>query len=450
MSRSIRANALGIGAPGDGGSRATDLLILSVAGLLTIALTVASFLLAPPAGVVDRASTYSARHDGAKAAFLLLKELGYDVARSFEPIAALCPAAECAGGARPEFERRDEARESAASAASDAAAGVGAPRFSPDRAILIVASPSRTASQQDRRALQRFIEAGGVVLATGDAADFLPRLGRTPSLRLAVPPAERYEAAPGASALTRSASVVQIAPEVVSASTAPDYATLYRAAPRPGETGARGAAGRAGVLAARFGRGDAIWWIGSSPLLNGTIDDPGHVELLLNIVGPPGDRLVVWDEYYHGRSRGFGSYLAGTPLPAALAQVGLMALVALFTFTRRRGPILALAEEPRASSMEFVEAMGALYAKAGAASGAVEIGRARLRRLLVVATQLPSGSSDEQIARAAAVRYPLDAGELIELLSASAGAADAPNLAPARALALSQRLQATAAIVGGR
>jgi hypothetical protein len=201
------------------------------------------------------------------------------------------------------------------------------------------------------------------------------------------------------------------------------------------------------VLIARIGRGHAIWWAGSTPVLNGDVAHPGHLELLLNVLGPEGARVVLWDEYYHGHGRGFVSYLAATPLPAAMAQTALMAFLAVFTFSRRRGPIHAFVEEPRASSMEFVEAMGALYAKARAAAGAVETGRARLRRLLIGATQMPSSAGDDQLAKAAAVRYAIDEQDLRELLASSAAAAETATLAPARALALSRRLQEIAAML---
>ena len=70
--------------------RTSDLTILVSAGIATVLLTVAAYLVAPVDSASDVAgSSYSSRPDGAKAAYLLLRQLEYDVERSFEPVAAL-------------------------------------------------------------------------------------------------------------------------------------------------------------------------------------------------------------------------------------------------------------------------------------------------------------------------------------------------------------------------
>ncbi len=118
--------------------RTSDLTVLLVAGAGTVLLTAASFMVAPPDTLPrNDGSSYAAHPDGARAAFLLLKELGYHVDRSFEPVTAI--------------------------------------RHAPEHTALVLANPSEAPSAQDVQALQTFVERGGLVLATGPvAAAFLP------------------------------------------------------------------------------------------------------------------------------------------------------------------------------------------------------------------------------------------------------------------------------------
>ncbi len=394
--------------------KAGDLTFLIVALVLMIVLASISYLIAPPQTMELRGSTYSANAEGAKAAFLTLKQLGYEVERSYEPIAAL--------------------------------------RGEPSDAVLVIASPLRRASLQDLRAMRSFLDRGGVAIATGGGGSFLPDLGsvsiversmfptrgetpmpgRKPGAGMQAPPAVAYHAAMP-SLLTRHAPTVSFEIEILGAAPMPaSYTAVYANADGPG------------VLIGHFGDGVAIWAIGSTPFLNQDIDKPGHLELLLNAIGSR-ERRVLWDEYYHGYDRGLISYLATTQLSTAFAQLALMAIAALMTFSRRRGPLRPLFVRPRASAMEFVDAISALYQKARASSGAVETMRARLRRVLIVSSQMPASSSDAQLAAAAAVRYPIDEGDVKDVLAASAAASDDQSLPADRALVLVRRMQTIAA-----
>jgi hypothetical protein len=386
-----------------------DLTFLGVALTLMIALAVTSYLIAPPETADLRGSTYSAKREGAKAVFLLLKRLGFEVERSYEPIAAL--------------------------------------HATPSDTVLVLASPARRASLQDLRALRTFIEQGGIVIATGGGGSFLPNLGSVgvvemPSFlrreTLAMKdkrPAQESHATPYdasmPSLLTRGVPKLLLESEIVGTAPTPsNYAAVYRDAAGPG------------VLAGSFGEGRAIWMIGATPFLNGEIDKPGAVEFVLNVfASEAGARTVVWDEYYHGYDRGLISYLATTQISTMFAQLALIAMLALFTFSRRRGPVRPLLARPRTSAMEFVDAVSALYQKARASNGAVETTRARLRRVLIAAAQVPTSSSDAQLASAAAARHPLDERALRELLAESAAASGDPDLPPDRALTLVQRMQ---------
>lgn len=370
-----------------------DLKLLVSAGAAMAALTALSVWLSPPAAAYGRASTWSASPDGAKAAFLTLRHLGYDVERSFEPVGSL--------------------------------------RVDPAKTLLIVASPARPASAQDARAMRRFLESGGFLLATGDAQAFLPS---APATRRATrdAPAEprRYRAAtPGP--IAAATPSLEMTPEVMPSADSSPYVPVFADAEAPG------------VLAARFGRGRAVWWVSSQPLLNRTIADAGSLDLLLATLGAPGERRILWDEHYHGHARSAWSYIAATPLPLAAAQIALLGLVALVTYGRRRGPIVTAATVSRASALEFVEAMASLYQRAGAAGSAVEVARLRLRRLLVGLSHLPAGAGDRQVVQAAA-RAGFDPAALTSLLD-DARRAGQSSPSPAAALSLVQRLQEASA-----
>jgi Domain of unknown function (DUF4350) len=399
-----------------------DLIFLGVALVVMIGLTTISYVISPPQSVGARGSTYSAQEQGAKAAFLLLKQLGYRVERSYEPIAAITA--------------------------------------KPSTTVLVLASPARRASLQDVRALRSFIEAGGVVVATGGGGSFLPGMSsvtivedsvfarlarrqqeerqrqqdagkRTVATGPIANAVEFYATMP--SPLTRGTPTLLIESEIDGKPPQPDaYEAIYSNTKEG-----------SGVLLASFGRGEAIWAIGSTPFLNAAIDKPGHLEFLLNLVGAPGrNRLVLWDEYYHGYDRGLLSYFATSQLSTAFAQLVLIALLALFTFSRRRGPLRPLLMRPRASAMEFVDAVSALYQKARAGQGAVETTRARLRRVLIASSQLPANSSDTQLAAAASVRHGIDERELRRLLAESKAVNDETTLPGDEALKLVQRMQA--------
>lgn len=382
--------------------RTSDLTVLAVAGAGTVLLTGASFLVAPPDALPrNDGSSYAAHPDGARAAFLLLKGLGYQVDRSFEPAAAI--------------------------------------RHAPEQTALVFANPSEAPSQQDVRALQTFLERGGLVLATGPAAaTFLPgvprseKKGDTTGLR---PSRARRQdrALPGA--LSEGVESIDMP-----AATAPlpldsPYVVIYGTDQAPA------------VVTARFEKGRAVWWAGSAPLANGGIGRPRHVELLVNTLGPPGARTVLWDEFYHGHTRSFWSYVGATPFFFAVLQLVGIAGAALFTYVRRRRPIRQRVVEPRTSPLEFIDTMGGLYERARASAAAVSTVYARVRRRLLTALGLPLATGDERLVTVAAERLAFDPAELSGALSNAKAASVDPALTARQAVPLVAQLQGFAARV---
>jgi hypothetical protein len=367
-----------------GGSR--DLVVVLVAAALMLLVAGATAVFAPPdEGIGVRGSSLSSSAAGAKAGFLLLRRLGYVVQRTFDPMVAL--------GADP---------------ATD---------------VLVLMAPQQPPSDLDIAALTRFVESGGVVLVAEQPAWLPSMVGQVERRSMATTPTPV-----AASPLALGAPTIRMDHLSGHGEPSPPYATIY--------ADARGAA----VVAARIGRGRVIYWASALPATNAAIDEPGHVELLVNAIGPPLDRRVLWDEHYHGYRRSAWSYASGTPLPAALAQLGVIGLAAVITVSFRRRPLRAVPEPPRTAPLEFVDTMGGLYERAGATTTAVSVALAHLRRRLLAVSGLPADVDDATLARGAAARAGQSAEALAALLARAGDAARGP-LTAAAALPVVRSLQ---------
>ena len=375
-----------------GGSR--DLVVVLVAAVVMLALAGVSTVVAPPdEGFGLRGSSLSTGAGGAKAGFLLLRQLGYVVQRTFDPLVTL--------------------------------------EANPATDVLVLMAPQQRPSDLDVAALRRFVEAGGVVIVAEEPA-WLPSLTRGPvRTSMATTPAPV-----AATPLARGAPAIRM--DHLGGAGAgepnPPYATIY--------ADARGAA----VIAASIGRGRVIYWASALPATNAAIDEPGHVELLVNAVGPPLDRRVLWDEHYHGHRRSAWSYASGTPLPAALAQLAVIGVAALVTVSFRRRPLRAVPDPPRTAPLEFVETMGSLYERAGATSTAVAVALAHLRRRLIAVSGLPADADDATLARTAAGRAGMAADALSALLARARDAERTP-VTTAAALSVVRALQEASQLV---
>ncbi|MBI1749371.1 MAG: DUF4350 domain-containing protein [Acidobacteria bacterium] len=367
-----------------------DRTILIAAGIVLVVMVAASLLVAAPqSGKAGYPSSYSAAYDGAKAAYLLLGELGYDVQR---------------------WE----------------SSPVGLP-FNPQGIVLIFAEPWMGASADERQALQRFIRDGGTLLATGHyAADLLPEGG---TVDLEDTPAG-WQALPAIlpSPLTRGAREIRM------------ETPMRWHGGHFGQLGLYAKGEHAFVVTYRYGRGRVIWWAAPTPLTNAGISQPGNRALFLNVAGHPKEAKILWDEYFHGRRRTLWAYISGTPLPWALLQIALVAAALLFTFSRRGGPIRPAIPDSRLSPLEFVETLGALYHRAHAASAAVNVAYQRFRYLLIKRLGLPANSSFAQLHQAVRERLGWNQPGFFETLQAAERAAHDSTLTDARALLLVQAL----------
>lgn len=371
---------------------ARDLRLLIAAGVVMLLLLGLTYAISPPPPAqqaIEFPSTYSSNWAGAKAAFLLLRQLGYRV------------------------ERWEQSPENLP---------IGS-----QGSVLVLAEPFQSATSTEKAAIRRFVTAGGRVLAAGaSAAQLVPDAEAS-----AVPdfnPQPKSYAALLPSPYTRDApEITMIAPDAWTSSTQ-TWLGLY------------GKDEKIAVVSYKIGKGEVVWWASPSPLSNGSIRDKNNLALFLDCIGSPADVHVYWDEYYHGAKGSLGSYVAGAPIPWAGLQVAIAFAAALFTFSRRAGPVRAPVTESRLSPLEFVETLGDLYQSAHAAPAAVGVAYRRFRFALSRKVAVPTAAKLPEICRAGAVRFGWQEEPLLDTLARSERAMRSINLDDREALDLVRRL----------
>lgn len=360
-----------------------------------VALIVVTGLLAPARQDNDPTpSTWNSGREGAKAAWLLLGQLGYQEVRWERPEA--------------ELDQVDAAH-----------------------ATLVLADPSPSVAmlseRQREQPFEDFLRRGGRIVATGQVAPLL-----LPDAK--VEPTGRFyeglcDTTPeGPDPLARAGSLNMLA-------------AVGWARQDPGVRVAQRCGGSAVVVSYPASNGEVIWWASATPLTNAGLRQDGNLRLLLASVGGR-DRTVYFDEYMHGISDSPWSAAHGTPLTAMIIQACCLAALLLFSFSRGSGPRRALVQPPRTSPLEFVESMGALYARAGASSVAVSAALRRLTDFLGREGGLPRETlraGPQAVAAAVATRFGGDSGALASDLEA-ARQAQYDRLRPSEALKLVRRL----------
>jgi len=273
-------------------------------------------------------STYLTGQHGARAAYETLLESGYKVERWEQPL-------------------------------SDLAATAG------PETVVILAQPI-TRETADFKAVRTILEHGGRVLTTGMSGG-----GLLPGSASARPSNVTFAACQleheGLDPLADSGEVWMV-PEATWTEGNPAHRVQYDCGGHPA------------VVEYNWGKGHAVWWASSTPLENGTLSRAHNLDLFLNSLGPQTGHRFYWDESLHGVTSSTWSYAAGPAL--TLLSWGLvgMGVLIVFSFSRRSGPVRDLPAPARATPIEFLEALGTLYRKAGAASTAVSIAWERFRR----------------------------------------------------------------------
>jgi len=200
-------------------------------------------------------------------------------------------------------------------------------------------------------------------------------------------------------------------------------------------------AGEPAVVEYEWGKGHVVWWASSTPLENGSLARAHDLDLLLSSLGPREGHHFYWDESLHGDVKSEWSYASGPSLTLLWIGLAGMAVLVVFSFSRRAGPIRDLPQPARAAPIEYLQALGSLYKNAGAASTAVTIAWERFRRqALRLCGQRGSQASPAGLAAMLHRRFRgLDAG-LEEDLQACEAAVDDEKLKPRAALKLIQTL----------
>ncbi|HKW64055.1 MAG TPA: DUF4350 domain-containing protein [Candidatus Acidoferrum sp.] len=380
------------------GIAASDRKILLIGSAVLFLLLTASVVLAPPDGEYNSIpSTYSGQPGGAEAGYLLLSQLHYSVKRwESSPV---------------ELEAN--------------------PR---SVALLILAVPLQSPSEKEKKALASFVEGGGHVLFIGANISTFFTEASEPKISENHPLETYRPIVPNR--LARGAQVVSFQPLAYWGTFSPSQLALY------------GEPDFATVVSWKLGQGEILWWAGATPLTNAGITKDDNLTFFLNTLrdwssGKPYE--IYWDEYFHGQRSSLWSYVAKTSLVWGLLQIGVIAFALLFTFSRRSGPIYVPAEVSRLSPLEYVETLGGLYERAGAASSAVAISYQRFRSLLTRQLGLSSTTPDQELGQATEERLGWKESGVGELLLRAANASRAEKSPRGEALDLVQKLERNAA-----
>jgi hypothetical protein len=272
-------------------------------------------------------SSYSNLRRGGKAAFLLLKQSGYEVEH---------------------WER------SPTELPKDAAG-----------TLLIIAEPDSYPQEEEKNAITRFLVNGGHILVAGAyPAWFVPRSGASSG-----EPRVGYASCQpvACSHLTRGGPITQDRWLYWNHN---DDSQLVHYIDSKGEPV---------VVSYGLGKGEVIWWASAVPLINSGIQERGNLDLLLNSIGAI--RHVLWDEYYHSYHETETLHGSTAALKWAGVQALILALLVVLTFSRRSGPTVSLVHRSRLSPFEFVETLGSVFRRAGKTQVAVEIAYTRFRQV---------------------------------------------------------------------
>ncbi|MGA9672304.1 MAG: DUF4350 domain-containing protein [Terracidiphilus sp.] len=292
--------------------------------------------------------------------------------------------------------------------------------------VVIFAEPF-TREPSDIKAVRTILERGGRVLSTGFWGGFIlpgDASGTPEEINFAACKLEPE----GLDPLANSGEVWMV-PQAAWAMGNPAHRVDYSCASQPA------------VVEYDWGKGHAVWWASSTPLENGSLARGHNLDLLLNSIGPPEGHHFYWDESLHGEIRSNWSYASGPSL--TLLRIGLfaMALIVVFSFSRRSGPVRDLPAPARATPIEFLDALGSLYRNAGAASTAVSIAWERFRRrALQLCGRRGSKISAIELAQTIRSRFPLADPTLEADLVACEEAAWGETVTPREALKLIQLL----------
>ncbi len=371
-------------------------LLLATAAVLVVLTAAMAFVSPPPTEQGSPIpSIFSTSPDGARAAYVLLQELGRSV-RVWE---------------QPPTELPEDAED----------------------AVLILANPIVMPGEGEKKALLAFVKKGGRILFTGPRiTSFFPDTRLSDDDEALTTEWTSFEA-DFPSAYTRGAAKISLKPEATWDGLQSQVA-LYGDPRSPV------------IVSWRLGEGELLWWAGPGPLTNSGITREGNLNLFLNSVSNPraGHRrqpAIYWDEYYHGEEVSLWGYFQKTPVPWGLLQIAILGLVVMFTFGRRSGPTAVPPMVSRLSPLEFVDTLGGLYERAHAEPAVVTAVYQRFRAILTRQLRLPLATPNAALEEAAAKRLGVKDDDLLKTLRRAESASHSQKLSPADALEIVQQLE---------
>ncbi len=334
-------------------------------------------------------SSYQTGRHGARAAYDLLAESGYPVERWEQPLGEL--AAKTDHGT-----------------------------------VVILVDPYLT-STNDFKAVDEILERGGRILVTGMAGGVLvPGGAAQPTTQLN---GAACKLTPQGLGSLAGSGEVWMQPEATWKMNNPGYHVDYNCAGEPA------------VVEYDEHAGHVVWWAGSTPIENGSIARANNLELFLNAIGTPESHRFYWDESLHGETKSQWYYARGPALTMLIYGAIGLALLTVLSFSRRRGPVREVPLPARSTPVEFIEALGSLYGKAGASATAVQLAYERFRRGMGALCGVKGMQMDARsLADALRRRFPAAGAELEKDLAECETACNDDFLVPKKALALVQKL----------
>ncbi|HWF93033.1 MAG TPA: DUF4350 domain-containing protein [Terriglobales bacterium] len=371
---------------------AGDRKILLIAAGIFVLLVIGALIFVSPRDESKVPSSYSTASEGAKAAYLLLKEAGYHVDRWEQSPVSLTTSADM---------------------------------------VLVLAEPGGFPNRKERDALKHFLDDGGKIIAIGPrAAMFLPKN----SLAFEPVPDTLWQKF---NALTPS-RITLAAPQITLA--APIYWQQDSSV-----TPLYGKDEKAVVVRYAYGKGEVLWWVSATPLSNAGITEPGNLNFFLACLGDRQSVHILWDEYFHGHGQ-HGQSSKNHPLLAVLfAQFAVIGMAVLLSFSRRSGPLRPMPADSRSSPLEFVQTLGGLYQHARASSVAVDVYYQRFHYWLTRRLGMANDSAPEELARAVRERWNFQDDEFSAVLQSAASVRYQHDVRARDALRLVQSLHSYAA-----
>ena len=311
-------------------ARDRKLLIGCLIGVLVLAFVTAFFSRNENSDDNPVPSTYLTGRHGARAAYELLQASSYNVERWEQPLSDLAERAN-------------------------------------DQTVVIFAGPNQAdITAEDSKAVRDIVARGGRVLVTGWVGGSLAPDGN-------VQPPTQFDVAckltpQGLDPLAGSGEVWMV-PEAGWGTDRPLDRVEYNCAGTPA------------VVEYAEGKGKVIWWASSTPLENGTIGRANNLNLFLNrwararITNSIGTNRCTANRARSGSMRAGRQYLL---LRGGLFTIGVAGSSSVSAGGEGRCatcPFLS-----RATPVEFLEALGSLYAEARASATAVDLAYERFRR----------------------------------------------------------------------